>query len=77
MDNLVLRASLEGHSGWVTAIVCSSENQNMIVSASRDKTIIVWELTGDGGYGVPKKALRVKILMFFCVFSDGDDWIGS
>ncbi|CCJ31306.1 unnamed protein product [Pneumocystis jirovecii] len=73
MDNLVLRASLEGHSGWVTAIVCSSENQNMIVSASRDKTIIVWELTGDGGYGVPKKALRghSHFIQDLAISSDG------
>ncbi|KAG5513420.1 hypothetical protein PMAC_001484 [Pneumocystis sp. 'macacae'] len=73
MDNLVLRASLEGHSGWVTAIVSSSENQNMIVSASRDKTIIVWELTGDGGYGVPKKALRghSHFIQDLAISSDG------
>ncbi|KAG5438232.1 hypothetical protein PCANB_003083 [Pneumocystis canis] len=58
MDNLVLRASLEGHSGWVTSIVSSAENQNIIVSGSRDKTIIVWQLINDGAVGVPRKALK-------------------
>jgi guanine nucleotide-binding protein subunit beta-2-like 1 protein len=32
----------------------------MILSSSRDKTIIVWQLTRDeAGYGYPKKALKV------------------
>lgn len=39
--------SLVGHSGWVTAIATSSENPDTILTASRDKTIIVWQLTRD------------------------------
>jgi len=61
-DSLVLKGSLQGHSGWVTAITTSSENPNTIVSASRDKSIIVWELknreAAEGSYGYPRKALR-------------------
>ncbi|CAI2175514.1 10951_t:CDS:10 [Funneliformis geosporum] len=57
-DTLSLRGTLEGHSNWVTAIATTSENPDMILSASRDKTIIVWNLTRDEtNYGVPKKAL--------------------
>ncbi|CAG8476592.1 5941_t:CDS:10 [Funneliformis caledonium] len=57
-DTLSLRGTLEGHSNWVTAIATTSENPDMILSASRDKTIIVWSLTRDEtNYGVPKKAL--------------------
>jgi guanine nucleotide-binding protein subunit beta-2-like 1 protein len=42
----------------VTAIATSSENPNLLLSASRDKTIIVWNLTRDDiNYGVPRRAL--------------------
>jgi len=38
----------------------------MILSASRDKTIIVWTLTRDDqNYGYPKKALKVRSLHLF------------
>merc|ERR1712216_883439 len=50
---------LEGHAGWVTSIATTNENPDMILSASRDKTVMVWQLTReDGNYGYPKKALR-------------------
>ncbi|EMR09696.1 guanine nucleotide-binding protein subunit beta-like protein [Pneumocystis murina B123] len=73
MDNLVLRSSLEGHTGWVTAIVSSSENPNMIVSASRDKTIIVWQLLENGTFGIPRKALRghSHFIQDLAISSDG------
>jgi guanine nucleotide-binding protein subunit beta-2-like 1 protein len=62
-DQLVLRGVLKGHSGWVTAIATTSENPDMILSASRDKSIIVWKLTRDGmsedaEYGKPYKSLK-------------------
>ncbi|ORX92307.1 WD40 repeat-like protein [Basidiobolus meristosporus CBS 931.73] len=59
MDTLILRGTLEGHTGWVTAIATSSENPDMILSASRDKSILIWHLTRDETqYGVPRKSLR-------------------
>jgi len=58
-DSLVLRGTLQGHNGWVTALATSSENPDMILSASRDKSIIVWQLTREeSNYGYPKKALK-------------------
>ena len=34
------------------------ENPNMLLSASRDKTLIIWNLTREEGtYGYPKRAL--------------------
>jgi len=58
-SNFAMRGTLEGHANWVTAIATTSENPEMILSASRDKTIMVWQLTReDGNYGYPKKALR-------------------
>lgn len=58
-EQLTLRGSLIGHNGWVTAIATTSEDENMIVSASRDRTVIVWTLTREeGNYGFARRALR-------------------
>lgn len=53
-------ATLTGHTGAVTAIACPADTtKNFIVSASRDKTAIVWELTrNQENYGVAKRALH-------------------
>ncbi|KAL1929707.1 hypothetical protein VTP01DRAFT_1845 [Rhizomucor pusillus] len=57
-DTLVFRGELKGHNGWVTSIVTSSEAPDMIISGSRDKSIIVWHITRDEiDYGVPRKSL--------------------
>ncbi|KAI0471192.1 WD40-repeat-containing domain protein [Xylaria cf. heliscus] len=51
--------TLEGHNGWVTSLATSMENPNMLLSASRDKTLIVWNLTRDESqYGYPKRSLH-------------------
>ncbi|KAG0175050.1 Guanine nucleotide-binding protein subunit beta-2-like 1 [Apophysomyces sp. BC1015] len=42
----------------VTAIATTSEAPNMVISASRDKSLLVWNLTRDEiNYGVPRKSL--------------------
>eukprot|EP00033_Pygsuia_biforma_P000007 GCRY01000010.1.p1 GENE.GCRY01000010.1~~GCRY01000010.1.p1 ORF type:complete len:330 (+),score=103.67 GCRY01000010.1:44-991(+) len=57
-ESLSLRGVLKGHNGWVTSLACSEENPDMLVSASRDKSIIVWNLTHESTeYGVPKRRL--------------------
>jgi guanine nucleotide-binding protein subunit beta-2-like 1 protein len=56
-ESLILRATLKGHGNWVTAIATSPETPDTIVSASRDKTIIVWNLTRDEQYGAPRRLL--------------------
>ncbi|AET40494.1 40S ribosomal protein RACK1 Ecym_6098 [Eremothecium cymbalariae DBVPG len=56
---LVLRGTLEGHNGWVTSLATSPAQPNMLLSASRDKTLITWRLTGeDQQYGVPVKSFK-------------------
>eukprot|EP00005_Dracoamoeba_jomungandri_P004351 CAMPEP_0174258094 /NCGR_PEP_ID=MMETSP0439-20130205/7153_1 /TAXON_ID=0 /ORGANISM="Stereomyxa ramosa, Strain Chinc5" /LENGTH=327 /DNA_ID=CAMNT_0015341467 /DNA_START=50 /DNA_END=1033 /DNA_ORIENTATION=+ len=58
---LALRGILKGHGGWVNAVATSPENPSMLLSASRDKTVIVWDLTREGDsldYGYPLRALR-------------------
>ena len=58
-ESLTYKGSLAGHSGWVTAIATSQENPDMLLTASRDKTIIVWQLSRDEtNYGYPKKILH-------------------
>jgi len=58
-EQLTLRGTLKGHNGWVTQIATTPQDPNQILSASRDKTLILWELNhGDEmNYGVPKKCL--------------------
>jgi len=57
-NNFAMRGTLRGHSGWVTSIVTSQENPDTILSSSRDKSVIVWQLTReDTEYGFPKRAL--------------------
>jgi len=53
-----MRGELRGHSGWVTAIATTPENADMILSASRDHTVIIWNLTRDEeNYGYARRAL--------------------
>lgn len=56
---LVLRGTLEGHNGWVTSLAISAGQPNLLVSGSRDKTLISWKLTGDDSkFGVPVRSFK-------------------
>jgi len=58
-QQIVLKATLVGHNGWVTTLATTPEKSDMIISGSRDKTLIVWQLTPeDASYGYPKKSLH-------------------
>lgn len=60
-ETLSLRGTLEGHAGWVTAIATPLDPaSDVVLSASRDKSVIVWHLTREegAGYGHPRRALR-------------------
>lgn len=57
-EGLVLRGTLRAHTDMVTAIATPIDNSDMIVSASRDKSIIVWDVSKDDkGNGVPRRRL--------------------
>ncbi|CAL0331110.1 unnamed protein product [Lupinus luteus] len=57
-ETLVLRGTLRAHTDHVTAIATPIDNSDMIVTASRDKSLIVWHLTKeDKTYGVPRRRL--------------------
>lgn len=57
---LVLRGTLEGHNGWVTSLATTPAHPDLLLSGSRDKTLIKWKLTGgeDNQYGIPKKSFK-------------------
>ncbi|OIW29253.1 WD40 repeat-like protein [Coniochaeta ligniaria NRRL 30616] len=58
-EQLILKGTLEGHNGWVTSLATSMENPNMLLSGSRDKSLIIWNLTRDESqYGYPKRSLH-------------------
>jgi len=58
-DQLTLRATLQGHNGWVTQIATNPKFPDMILSSSRDKTLIMWKLTREEtNYGIPQKRLH-------------------
>jgi guanine nucleotide-binding protein subunit beta-2-like 1 protein len=57
-EQLKLRGELKAHEDWVTSIAATSEDPNMIVSSSRDRSILVWNLTREeGNYGAPRRSL--------------------
>jgi guanine nucleotide-binding protein subunit beta-2-like 1 protein len=58
-EHLVLRGELKGHGGWVTSIATTMEAPDMVLSASRDRSIIMWDLVRDEerGYGIARKRL--------------------
>jgi len=56
---LVYRGELKSHGNWITALTTTPEQPDMLLSASRDKSLIVWNLTRDEtSYGVPKRSLH-------------------
>ncbi|KAJ1450205.1 WD40-repeat-containing domain protein [Pelagophyceae sp. CCMP2097] len=60
-EALTLVGTLKGHSDWVTSIATTSEDPTMILSSSRDKTVLVWALAQGGDrdeYGFPQRALK-------------------
>lgn len=66
-ETLTLRGILTGHNGWVTSIAYSKADpekqnaENILISGSRDKSIIVWDLSESDPstltIGYPKRSL--------------------
>lgn len=57
-EKLELKGSLIGHNGWVTQIATNSRYPDLLLSSSRDKSLIVWKLLKEeSNYGVPQKRL--------------------
>lgn len=57
-ETLSLAGELKAHGGWVTALATTTEEPDLLLSASRDKSIIVWTLVREEGkYGVARRRL--------------------
>lgn len=72
---LVLRGTLEGHNGWVTSLSTSAAQPNLLVSGSRDKTLISWRLTeNEQQFGVPVRSYKghSHIVQDVVVSADGN-----
>jgi guanine nucleotide-binding protein subunit beta-2-like 1 protein len=81
-----LRGILKGHADAITSIATTSESHDMILSSSRDKTVIVWNLTREDPteYGYARRALRghSHVVQDVVISSDGQfalsaSWDGS
>lgn len=62
-ENLTLRGTLKGHNDWITSLATTPEDPNLLLSSSRDKSVIAWQLThsatgDDDSYGYARRALR-------------------
>jgi len=57
---LVLRGTLTGHNGWITSIATGEPGaQDTVLTASRDKTILSWNVSHtQDAENKPKRALR-------------------
>ena len=64
-ETLQLRGTLRGHNGWVTQITTNPKYPDMILSSSRDKSLIVWKLNRDeaGNYDYDLN----DILHYICI----------
>lgn len=72
---LVLRGTLEGHNGWVTSLATTPAEPDLLLSGSRDKTLITWKLTGgDDKYGFAKKSFKghSHIVQDVTISADGE-----
>jgi len=59
-ETLQLCGTLEGHNGWVTQIATNPKFPDLLLSASRDKSLIIWTLTPNNPneYGFTHKRLK-------------------
>merc|ERR1711997_436709 len=58
-EQMTWEGSLVGHGDWVTAIATTNEAPDMVLSASRDKSIIMWNIIRKiDKYGFPQKRLK-------------------
>jgi len=61
-EQLTLRSTLTGHEDWVTQITTNIQYPEMLLSSSRDKSLIMWKVNRDEregqAYGFPQKSLH-------------------
>lgn len=84
-DQLVLRGTMRAHTDWVTAIATPIDNSDMIVTSSRDKSIILWQVSKeDKTNWLPRRRLtghshfvQDVVLSSDCQFALSGSWDGE
>jgi len=58
--SLSLKGIIQGHNGWVTSLATTAESPDTLLSGSRDKTILSWNLTREdiNSYATPRRQLK-------------------
>jgi len=57
-EQLILKDTLDAHSGWVTCIATPKDAGKFFITGSRDKSCIVWNIIGEeDNWAVPSKSL--------------------
>nr|CAD7593543.1 unnamed protein product [Timema genevievae] len=57
-ESLHLQGTLKGHNGWVTQIATNPNYSDMVLSSSRDRSLILWKLSrSEHNLGLPQKRL--------------------
>jgi len=57
-ETFIYRGKLIGHSGWVTALATSAEAPDLLISCSRDRSLLTWNLKHEeGNFGEMSKRL--------------------
>lgn len=77
---LMYKGQLHGHGGYVTCLATTASNPDILVSGSRDQTLIIWKLTKDPtSYGYALKSLQghSHFVSDVVVSSDGQFAISS
>mmetsp|Transcript_50645 Transcript_50645/g.101122 ORF Transcript_50645/g.101122 Transcript_50645/m.101122 type:complete len:316 (-) Transcript_50645:549-1496(-) len=54
-----LRATIKGHSDWITSLSIAPENPCTVISASRDKTLLIWKIDQEKD-NLPKPQKRLR-----------------
>jgi len=58
-EQMTLRGTLLGHNDWVTQIATTPQFPELVLSASRDHTLTIWQLNRDDtSYGSASKSLH-------------------
>lgn len=77
-QQLEYRGFMKGHGGWVTCmqvgeVVDGDETKEFLISGSRDKSLMVWDIQekgetdADKEWGIPKKIFKGRCLFLYPV----------
>jgi len=66
-EHLSLRGELTGHNGWITSIATTLQAPDTLLTASRDKTLILWDLSNKGEYSRADDCRPVQLQVQPCI----------